>query len=116
MRIERCGTHHYCLSQRAYAEKVARENAEKYNWRPEVKAPPMPLGPSGESAFVKCEGAAPGSAGILFDAELDADDDKMRAHALRYASLLGSLMWLSTSTRPDLAFAISAAGRYTKLP
>ncbi len=73
----------------------------------------MPLGPSGESALVKCEGANPGSAEERLDEELDGSESKMKAHSLKYASLLGQLMWLASSTRPDLEFAVSAAEAVT---
>ena len=116
MQIERHGEHHYRLLQREYVEKTARDYAEKHGWRPKQHGTTMPLGPTGESALVKCEKPKEGSVEHLFDTQLDLDPEARAAFNLRYASLLGSLGWLANSTRPDIAFAASAAGRHTKAP
>ena len=60
MQIERHGDHHYRLLQREYVEKIARDYAEKHGWRPKQHGTPMPLGPTSESALVKCEDSKEG--------------------------------------------------------
>ena len=75
----------------------------------------MPLGPTGESALVKCE-AEGGIGRTPLRHPTGLGPEARAAFNLRYASLLGSLGWLANSTRPDIAFAASAAGRHTKAP
>jgi hypothetical protein len=47
---------------------------------------------------------------------LSKDDADERAYAGSYASLVGSLLWLANTCRPDIAYAVGVLGRYTARP
>ncbi|UYV60575.1 hypothetical protein LAZ67_1001570 [Cordylochernes scorpioides] len=48
--------------------------------------------------------------------ELDKFDSSEKCDQKRYQELLGSLMYLGTKTRPDIAFQLSTLSRYSKDP
>lgn len=40
------------------------------------------------------------------------ESEKKEISSVPYQSLIGALMWLAVSTRPDIAYAVSALSQY----
>ena len=118
MRIRRTGKHVYELDQGNYVDEVARaySTAHGDDWRAK-KTLSTPLGPSHDRALMKEMGDDDkGKRELEADRHLEADPKARKAMNTRYAGLLGSLLWAAVSTRPDVAFAASAAGQVASHP
>ena len=53
---------------------------------------------------------------MTMDVKLCTDDGSQPADKSLYQSLIGSLLYLSTATRPDIAYAVSVLSRFTVAP
>lgn len=127
MRITRPGKHHYELDQRPYLAELEKSYGQKYSWRAKANID-TPLGPTldkgltshtqtiQEQLELSSDITNTLSKSEKIDLEMAADDDKRKAFTHRYLSLLGSLIWPAHMTRPDLAFAVSAAGEHSQMP
>lgn len=127
MRITRPGKHHYELDQRPYLAELEKSYGQKYSWRAKENID-TPLGPTLDKGLTSHTQTTQGqlelgsdkpntlSKSDKADLEMAADDNKRKAFTHRYLSLLGSLIWPAHMTRPDLAFAVSAAGEHSQMP
>ena len=118
MRIRRTGDHAYELLQGHYVDEVARAYTAAHGdeWRAK-KDLRTPLGPSHDRALMKeMNDNDKGKRELEADQRLEADPKARKAMNARYAGLLGSILWAAVSTRPDVAFAASAAGQVASHP
>ena len=117
-RITRTGKHVYAFDQEAFIDEMARTYTEAHGggWRPK-KDLLTPLGPTHDRALMKVlADEDKGPRELEADRVLETDPAARRKFNLQYANLLGSLLWLAVSTRPDLSFAASAAGQVASHP
>ena len=121
MRITRVGKHHYELDQESYISELEHSYGNKYSWRPKEKVN-SPLGPTLDKGLntlsppISTIDSSKLTKEQKSDLELETDEKKRKAHQLRYMSLLGSLIWPSHMTRPDISFAVGAAGEHSQDP
>lgn len=117
MEIRKISKHHYELGQQAFITEMAEKYDGQYErlGRKQNKVS-TPLSDGAEAAFLRPVLDQQAENYHKEDAKLDADPRERARFTLRYQSLLGSLMWLSGATRPDLAFVTSAAGSYSAKP
>ena len=125
MQIIRRGVHHYELAQDQYFNELERSYSTEYSWRPPAKVPDTPLGPTLDKGLISLNNESMGETHeanerttkeARADRELDMNKEKAKTFATRFSSLLGSLIWPATMTRPDLAFGTSAAAQHAKEP
>ena len=123
MRITRISKHHYELDQETYLQELGRSYSQMYSWRPK-QGVTSPLGPTldkglrnvQEIAQLADKDMSTLSREERADVELYRDPGKRKEFNARYQSLLGSEMWPAMITRPDIAFAVSAAGEHANEP
>ena len=117
MEIRKISKHHYELGQQSFITEMVEKYDGQYKrvWTRENKVA-TPLSDSAEAAFLRPVLDPEAENYHEEDAKLDADPRERARFTLRYQSLLGSLMWLSGATRPDLAFVTSVAGSYAAKP
>ena len=117
-RITRTAEHIYTFDQEAFVDEMARNYTEEHGggWRPK-KDLPTPLGPTHDRALMKIvHDDNKGPRELEADRVLESDPATRRKFNKQYANLLGSLLWLAVSTRPDLSYAASAAGQVASNP
>ena len=117
MEIRKISKHHYELGQQSFITEMAEKYDGKYKrvWT-RANTAPTPLSENAEAAFLRPVLDPEAANYPKEDAKLDADPRERARFTLRYQSLLGSLMWLSGATRPDLSFVTSIAGTYSAKP
>ncbi|CAB1115738.1 unnamed protein product [Ectocarpus sp. CCAP 1310/34] len=79
------------ISQQTYAKELGMESRVEYG-----KEIPLPVG--------------------LKLSEFDQDEEVAANSIMAFRELIGSLMWLATQTRPDIANAVRAVARYCAPP
>ena len=123
MRVTRISEHHYELDQEAYISEFERSYSRTHCWRPKTKTK-SPLGPTlskGLTQYTNPEDLTAADPTTLkaeerADRELLSDPKKKKEFNTRYLKLLGSLMWPAQVSRPDIAYAVSAAAEHAKDP
>lgn len=87
------------LSQAAYVEKIANQYEIDLNGR-------LPDTPMAESELLPLPSILPSSLPRIAD----------RSSVLRYQRKMGSMLYAATTTRPDIAFAVSRLARFNQNP
>ena len=105
-RIHRTSEHRYEIGQERFIDDLVRDYCERFGWQPKQKSVELPLTKLHADIVLREPD----------ESEIEPNAAAAAAIKARYLTLLGSLLWLAQQTRPDIAYAVSAAGRRAASP
>ena len=116
IRIQRMSKHHYILDQQVYIEELERAFTEKSGRKIPSKKLTVPLGALDDQGLMEPGIIEDGSRSSAADRVMAENPEARKKTTETYLFLLGCLMWVAHTTRPDIAYAVGAAGQRSKEP